>query len=148
MTIVELFASHVPRRMQILGTGDGLEGHFQAVFLNCSTNVKQFFFINWRCHMPISGPRPSQKLSLQLSVLRSSRTTPSVRPSVRPSLRPSVRPPGHCTDNNLCDFLIFIFSKLQEDYEAGLCKSSVRKAATRASEMVWGPRSTDGTPNL
>ena len=32
MTIVESFASHVPRRMQILSSGDGLEGRFQAVF--------------------------------------------------------------------------------------------------------------------
>ena len=32
MAIVELFASHVPRRMQILSSGDGLEGHFQSVF--------------------------------------------------------------------------------------------------------------------
>ena len=29
MTIVEMFASHVPRRMQILSSGDGLEGHFK-----------------------------------------------------------------------------------------------------------------------
>ena len=34
VTIVELFASHVPRRMQILSSGDGLEGHFQSVFAN------------------------------------------------------------------------------------------------------------------
>ena len=45
-------------------------------------------------------------------------------------------------------FLNLNFSKLQEDYKAGLCKSSVRKAARRASEMAWGPRSTDGTSNL
>ena len=37
VTIVELFASHVPRRMQILSSGDGLEGHFQTVFLYCLT---------------------------------------------------------------------------------------------------------------
>ena len=38
VAIVEMFASHVPRRMQILSIGDGLEGHFQSVFLNFSTN--------------------------------------------------------------------------------------------------------------
>ena len=27
MAIVELLASHVPRRMQILSSGNGLEGH-------------------------------------------------------------------------------------------------------------------------
>ena len=37
VAIVELFASHVPQRMQILSFGDGLEGHFQTVFLNFST---------------------------------------------------------------------------------------------------------------
>ena len=35
MTILELFASLVPRRMQILSPGDGLEGHFQAIFRPC-----------------------------------------------------------------------------------------------------------------
>ena len=55
---------------------------------------------------------------------------------------------GRWTDNNLCHFLNLTFSRLQEDYEADLRKSSVRKAATRASKMVWGSRSTDGTPNL
>ena len=73
MAIVELFASHVPRRMLILSAGDGLEGSFQTVFLNFSTNFKQFFFINWECHMSISGLRPSQKLSPRLNVLTSSR---------------------------------------------------------------------------
>ena len=29
MTILELFASLLPRRMQILSPGEGLEGHFQ-----------------------------------------------------------------------------------------------------------------------
>ena len=70
VAIVELFASHVPRRMQILSSGDGLEGHFQAVFQKFSTNFQQFFFINWLCHLSVSGPRPSQKLSLRLFVLR------------------------------------------------------------------------------
>ena len=28
MTIVEIFAKHVPRRMQLLSSGDGLEGRF------------------------------------------------------------------------------------------------------------------------
>ena len=70
MAIVELFASHVPRRMQILSSGDGLEGHFQAILLNFSTFVQQFCFINWECHLSISGPRRSQKLSLRLFVLR------------------------------------------------------------------------------
>ena len=32
VTIVEMFASHVPRRMQILRSGDGLEGHFRTIF--------------------------------------------------------------------------------------------------------------------
>ena len=33
LTIVELFASHVPQRMQIMSAGDGWDGHFQAIFL-------------------------------------------------------------------------------------------------------------------
>ena len=37
--IVEMFVSHVPRRIQLLSSGDGLEGQFQTVFLNFSTNV-------------------------------------------------------------------------------------------------------------
>ena len=32
VTIVEMFASHVPQHMQILSSGDGLEHHFQTVF--------------------------------------------------------------------------------------------------------------------
>ena len=32
MTILELFARLVPWRMQILSPGDGLEGHFRAIF--------------------------------------------------------------------------------------------------------------------
>ena len=32
LTTLELFASLVPRRMQILSSGDGLEGHFQLIF--------------------------------------------------------------------------------------------------------------------
>ena len=67
--IVEMFVSHVPRRIQLLSAGDGLEGQFQTVFLNFSTNFQQFFFINWEFHMSISGPRPSQKLSPRLNVL-------------------------------------------------------------------------------
>ena len=43
VTIVELFASHVPRRMQILSSGDGLEDHFQTVCLNFSTFVSRIF---------------------------------------------------------------------------------------------------------
>ena len=70
VTIVELFASHVPQCMQIMSSGDGLEGHFQTVFLKFSTNFQHFFFINWECHLSISGPRPSQKLSSRLFVLR------------------------------------------------------------------------------
>ena len=69
MAILELFASHVPRRMQILSSGDGLEGHFQIVFLCFETNFQHFFFINWECHLSISRPRPSQKLSPRLNVL-------------------------------------------------------------------------------
>ena len=38
-------------------------------------------------------------------------------------------------------FLNLNFSRLQEVYETDLRKSSVRKAATRASKMVWGSRS-------
>ena len=53
----------------------------------------------------------------------------------------TARPPARWTDYNLCDFLIFNCSMLQEDYEAALCKSSVRKAAMRASGMACGPRS-------
>ena len=64
-----------------------------------------------------------------------------------PAIRALARPP-RWTDYNLCDFLIFNCSMLQEDYEAALCKSSVRKAAMRASEMAWGPKSTHGTPSL
>ena len=37
VTIVELFASHVSRRMQIMSSGDCLEGHSQAIFLICET---------------------------------------------------------------------------------------------------------------
>ena len=37
VAIVKMFASHVPRRIQILGTGDGLEGHFQPTFQILST---------------------------------------------------------------------------------------------------------------
>ena len=37
VTIVEMFVSHVPRRMQILSSGDGVESHFRNVFLNFST---------------------------------------------------------------------------------------------------------------
>ena len=59
VAIVEMLASHVPRRMQILSIGDGLEGHFQTVFLNFSTNFQQFVFINSGCHLSISSPRPS-----------------------------------------------------------------------------------------
>ena len=40
VTIVEMFASHVPRRIQILGTGGGLGGYYQNVFLSFSTNVQ------------------------------------------------------------------------------------------------------------
>ena len=36
--IVEMFVSHVRRRIQLLSSGDGLEGQFQTVFLNFSTN--------------------------------------------------------------------------------------------------------------
>ena len=36
MCIVELFASHVPRRMQIPSFGDDVEGH-------CQTNFLKFF---------------------------------------------------------------------------------------------------------
>ena len=39
IAIVKMFARHIPRCMQILNSGDGLEGHFQKVFLNFSTNV-------------------------------------------------------------------------------------------------------------
>ena len=38
VAIVEMFASLVPRCMQILSSGDGLEGHFQAVSQNFLTN--------------------------------------------------------------------------------------------------------------
>ena len=69
VAIVEMFTSHVPRRMQILSIGDGLEGHFQTVFQNFLTNFKIFLFINWGCHLSISGFRPSQKLSPRLDVL-------------------------------------------------------------------------------
>ena len=69
VAFVEMFASHVPKRMQIMGSGDGLEGRFQTVFLAFSTNFQLFFFINCGCHMSISGPRPSQKLSPRLNVL-------------------------------------------------------------------------------
>ena len=34
VSIVAMLPSHVPSRMQILSTGDGLEGHFQTVFLS------------------------------------------------------------------------------------------------------------------
>ena len=37
LTIVELFASHVPQRMQIMSAGDGRDGHFQAIFPMFST---------------------------------------------------------------------------------------------------------------
>ena len=40
------------------------------------------------------------------------------------------------------DFFIFIFFKLWEVYEIILWNSAVPKAARRASEMVWGSRST------
>ena len=70
VTIAELFASHVPRRMQIMSSGDNLEGHFQAVFPHFPTNFQHFLFMNWECHLSISGPRPSQKLSSRLFVLR------------------------------------------------------------------------------
>ena len=43
VTIVESFASHVPRRMQIMSSADGLQGHFQPVFLNFPTNFQHFF---------------------------------------------------------------------------------------------------------
>ena len=43
VTIAELFASHVPRRMQIMSSGDGLEGNFQSVFPNFPTNFQHFF---------------------------------------------------------------------------------------------------------
>ena len=33
MTFLELFLSLVPRCMQIFRPGDGLEGHFQAIFI-------------------------------------------------------------------------------------------------------------------
>ena len=69
VTIVELFASHVPRRLQILSSGDGLESHFQAVFLNLSTSFQEFFFIIWGCQLSISGSRPSQKPSWLANVL-------------------------------------------------------------------------------
>ena len=36
MAIVELFASHVPQRLQILSSGDGLEGSFSKRFCKFS----------------------------------------------------------------------------------------------------------------
>ena len=49
---------------------------------------------------------------------------------------------------NLYDFLIFTFFKPWETYEVVLQNSAVPKAAARASEMVWGSRSTGGGPDF
>ena len=47
LTTLELFAILAPWRMQVLSSGDGLEGHFQAVFQNFLTKLYDFFFMNW-----------------------------------------------------------------------------------------------------
>ena len=65
MTILELFARLVPRRMQILSPGDGLEGHFRAIFRVVIFEAQIFV---GDLH-PISRPGPSQKLSLRPDVL-------------------------------------------------------------------------------
>ena len=49
---------------------------------------------------------------------------------------------------NLYDFLIFTFFKPWETYEVVLQNSAVPKAAAIASEMVWGSRSTGGSPDI
>ena len=51
-------------------------------------------------------------------------------------------------ENDLAIFQIFMFSKSQEPEGIHLWKSSARKAAGRASEMVWGPRSTLAPPDF
>ena len=51
-------------------------------------------------------------------------------------------------EKNLYDFLIFTFFKPWETYEVVLQNSAVPKAAAIASEMVWGSRSTGGSPDF
>ena len=76
MAILELFAGLVPRRMQILSLGDGLEGYYRAIF-----RVATFESCNFFCeHPPISRPRPSQKLLLRLDVLTFSTRLPYTLP--------------------------------------------------------------------
>ena len=48
----------------------------------------------------------------------------------------------------LCHFAIFNFLRSCEEYEVDLGNSAVPKAATRASEMVWGSRLKGGYPPI
>ena len=98
---------------------------------------------------PISAPRPSQKLSLRPDVLTFPRVPPIhvPRPEEPSNDEFSTKKGGDFFDG-VYDFIVLSVLRPWEHYQCVLWISSVRFAATRVSEMVWGSKSKGGYPPI